>query len=417
VSGADRPASVTIDDLAAPRFPAEIEPIRDAMVQMAPALVLEPAALMDAAVEETGLDDFGAMDFVPRLELICQCLRTEAGLGPGGVVAAYTQLSGLLRNRLRLEEILKVHPEILEVDVARPIVICGLPRTGTTHLHNLLSADPALRSLPYWESEEPVKPFGEDPDGRIARTTVGLEVLNTALPYFKRMHEMTPDHVHEEIGLLAMDFSSMHFETMAPMPTWRDFYRSTDQRPHYAYMRKVLQALQWLRGGDRWVLKSPQHLEQFPALLDTFPDATFVVTHRDPVAVTLSLGTMMAYLARLNHDPVDPHHIAGYWADRLETMLRTCVDTREVLPAGQAIDVRFHEFMADDVAMVERVYGLAGQPFTPAVRAAMDAFMAEHERGRHGGVHYRFEDLGLDPAERRRALAFYVHRFEVAVEV
>jgi hypothetical protein len=386
------------------------------MAQMGAGLKLDAQALMDAAVDETGLEDFGSLDFVPRLELICECLANEAGLSPGGMVAVHTQLAGLLRNRLRLEDLLTRHPEILDLEVRAPIIICGLPRTGTTHLHNLLSADPALRSLPYWESEEPVKAFGEDPDGRIARTTVGLEVLNTGLPYFKRMHEMTPDHVHEEIGLIAMDFSGMQFETMAPMPTWQDYYRSHDQRPHYAYLRKVLQALQWLRGGDRWVLKSPQHLEQFPALVDTFPDATFVVTHRDPVAVTLSLGTMMSYLARLNRDPVDPHSISRYWADRLETMLRTCSETREVLPADRSIDVRFHEFMADDVAMVERVYAVAGQPFTPAVQAAMEAFMAENQRGRHGGIKYSFGPLGLDPAERRHALAFYVDRFGVEVE-
>ncbi len=294
-------------------------------------------------------------------------------------------------------------------------MICGLPRTGTTHLHNLLSADPGLRSLPYWESEEPVPP-PDEPDGRIERAAAALDVLNSALPYFKRMHEMTPEHVHEEIGLLAMDFSSMYFETMAPMPTWRDWYRSTDQRPHYAYMKKVLQVLQWLRGGKRWVLKSPQHLEQFPALLATFPDATFVVTHRDPVSVTASLGTMMAYVARLNLDPVDPVRIGGYWAERLESMLRTCVDTRGLLPGDRAIDVRFHEFMADDVAMVARVYAVADQPFGPSVREAMDTFMATHERGRHGAVTYRLEDLGIDRAERRSALQFYVDRFEVTVE-
>jgi len=222
--------------------------------------------------------------------------------------------------------------------------------------------------------------------------------------------------VHEEIQLLAMDFSTMLFETMALLPSWRDAYKATDQTPSYRYLRRVLQAMQWQRGGSRWVLKSPQHLEQFPALLDTFPDATFVVTHRDPVAVTLSLGTMMAYLARLNRDPIDSHYIARYWANRLETMLRTCVETRDVLPDEQAIDVRFHEFMADDVGMVERVYGVAGQPFTPAVRRAMDDFMAANQRGRHGGINYSFEQLGLDQGDRRHALAFYVDRFGVEVE-
>jgi sulfotransferase family protein len=412
---AERPPAVAIDDLANPRFPPEMEPIRAAMADMGAQLSLDPDVLMAAAVAETGLDDFGERDFVPRLEFICECLTKEAGLGPGGMVATFTQLQALLRNRLRVEDLVRRHPEILDLDVARPIIICGLPRTGTTHLHNLLSADPTLRSLPYWESEEPVN-RPEPVDGRNERTAMGLDVLNTAMPYFKRMHEMTPEHVHEEIGLIALDFSGMQFETMAPMPSWRDWYRAADQRPHYAYLKKVLQVLQFLRGGDRWVLKSPQHLEQFPALLATFPDATFVVTHRDPVSVTASLGTMLSYLARLSLDPVDPHRVAGYWAHRLETMLRACVDTRTMLPSDRAIDVGFQEFMADDVAMVRRVYEVAGQPFTPAVRKAMDDFMAEHERGRHGGVNYRFEDLGLDPAERRRALQFYVDRFEVEVE-
>jgi hypothetical protein len=415
VTAGARPASVVIDDLAAPRYPADAQPMIDAMAEYGATQSLEPDELMKAAVAEAGIDDFGATDFIERLELLCECLANEGGLGPGGVVALQARITRLLVNRLRLEDLVKRHPEILNVPVARPIIICGLPRTGTTHVHNLLSADPALRSLPYWESEEPVdRP--EPVDGRVERTAGNLEFINAALPYFKRMHDMTPQHVHEEIDLIGMDMSGMTIETMTPMPTWRDWYLTHDQRPHYAYLRKALQALTWLRGGDRWVLKSPQHMEQFPALLDTFPDATFVVTHRDPVSVTASLGTMMAYLARLNRDPVDPVYVAGYWADRLETMLRTCVATRDALPAGQAIDVRFAEFMADDVAMVRRVYEVAGQPFTSEVQVAMEAFMAANQRGRHGGLVYRFEDLGLDPGERRYALQFYVDRFEIEVE-
>ena len=411
----ERPAPVLIEDLAAPTFPPDADAIRAAMAEWGATLALEPDALMAAARDEAGLDDFGDEAFVERLALVCACLTKEAGLSPGGVAAAWVQLTGLLRNRLRVEDIVRRHPEILELPVNAPIVICGLPRTGTTHLHNLLSADPALRSLPYWESEEPVAAAGQ-PDDRAARTAAALDVLNLTMPYFKRMHEMTPEHVHEEIGLLALDFSSMYFETMAPMPSWQAFYRATDQRPHYAYLRKVLQVLQFLRGGERWVLKSPQHLEQFPALVDTFPDATFVVTHRDPVAVTASLGTMMSYLARLNLDPVDPHRIAGYWADRLESMLRACVDTRDQLPAHRSIDVRFSDFMADDLAMVGRVYDVAGQPMTDTARRAMATFMAGNQRGRHGGVIYRFPDIGLDQAERRAALQFYVDRFEVEAE-
>jgi hypothetical protein len=236
------------------------------------------------------------------------------------------------------------------------------------------------------------------------------------MPDFKRMHEMTADHVHEEIQLLAVDISSMLFETIAPMPTWRDHYLARDQQPSYAYLKKILQALQWLRGGSRWVLKSPQHLEQFPALVHTFPDATFVLTHRDPVSVTASMVTMLAYSTRLGHDRVDTRWIGEYWADRLEQMLHTCVDQRHLLPDGQTIDVRFDEFMDDDLAMVRRIYGLSGQPLTDEAVGAMDAFMAEHPRGRHGGVCYDLAQFGIDRARLGDSLAFYVDRFAVTGE-
>lgn len=416
-----RPAPVRIDDLAHPRFSPETAEILTAMAAMADGVQLEPDALMDAAVTKTGLSDFGADTFREPLDVLCAAFRTEAGLSGPGVVSNHALLVQLLSNRLLIQDLLQRHPEIHDVRIEAPIIVCGLPRTGTTHLHNLMAADPALRSLPYWESLEPVLPESErpapgEPDPRIARTAVALDFINSAMPYFKRMHEMTVDHVHEEIQLLAIDFSTMLFETTAAMPSWRDYYLAHDQTPHYEYMRTVLKVLQWLRGGDRWVLKSPQHIEQFPALRATFPDATFVVTHRDPVSVTTSVATMISYTARLSHERVDPNFIGGYWADRIERMLQSCADERDVLPAGQSIDVPFDEFMADDVAMVGRIYELAGQPMTDGARAAMQTFMDEHPRGKFGGIRYDLADFGLDPTERRQALRFYTDRFGVQQE-
>ena len=416
-----RPAPVRIDDLAHPRFSPETAEILTAMAAMADGVQLEPDALMDVAVAKTELSDFGDDTFREPLDVLCTAFRTEAGLSGPGIVSNHALLVQLLSNRLLIQDLLRRHPEIHDVRIEAPIIVCGLPRTGTTHLHNLMAADPALRSLPYWESLEPVLPESErpapgEPDPRIARTAVALDFVNTSMPYFKRMHEMTVDHVHEEIQLLAIDFSTMLFETTSAMPTWRDYYLAHDQTPHYEYMRTVLKVLQWLRGGERWVLKSPQHIEQFPALCATFPDATFVVTHRDAVSVTTSVATMITYTARLSHERVDPHFIGGYWADRIERMLRSCADERDVLPTGQSIDVPFDEFMADDVAMVGRIYELADQPMTDGARAAMQAFMDEHPRGKFGGIRYDLADFGLDPAERRRALRFYTDRFGVKQE-
>jgi hypothetical protein len=417
----DRPASVRIDDLAEPRFGDDARAVLDLMEESSSGITLEPEPLMQAARDETGLADYGPTDFVERLDVLCRAMRDEGGFNGAGILQQYVLLAGLLKNRLLLEDLWRRHPEILDVAITRPIIICGLPRTGTTHLHNLMSADPALRSLPYWESMEPVlaerdRAAPGEPDPRLARTAMALGFLDAAMPYFNRMHEMTVEHTHEEIQLLAIDVSTMLFETTAPMPLWRDHYLARDQRSSYAYLRKILQALQWLRGGTRWVLKSPQHLEQFPALVETFPDATFVVTHRDPVSVTASMVMMLAYSARLTRDRVDVEGIGHYWANRLELMLGRCTDEHHVLPADQTIDVHFDEFMADDLDMVRRVYELAGQPLDERSSTAMRAFMAEHPRGKFGAVHYDLTEFGLDAPERRRALSFYTDRFDVTLE-
>ncbi len=415
------PAAVRIDDLADPQFSDEVRAILDFMEEAGSHLSLDPAELMATARSETGLDHFGSDDFVERLAVLCDAMRREGGFNGAGIMQQHVFILGLLKNRLLIEDLIGRHPEILDEQIVAPIVICGLPRTGTTHLHNLLSADPALRSLPYWESLEPVLPEGDRPkagdrDPRLERTDMALSFLNTALPYFNRMHEMTVEHTHEEIQLLAIDFSTMLFETTAPMPSWRDAYLSRDQRPSYAYLRKVLQVLQWLRGGTRWVLKTPQHIEQFPALVDTFPDATFVVTHRDPVTVTASMVTMIAYTARLTRNRVDVAGMGNYWADRLERMLHKCAEERDALPADQTIDVHFDEFMADDMAMVGRIYELAGLPLDTRAKESMASFMATHPRGVHGTVVYDLSQFGLDADERRRALAFYTERFGVTAE-
>jgi Sulfotransferase family len=415
---------VRIEDLGDPQFPPSIAAALAAVEPFAAELVLEPDPLCDQAVTETGLSSFGDESFRERLTVLTGALRDEAGLSPMGVVSAHGALVKLLKNRLLVEDRIARHPEILELPVVAPIVIAGQPRTGTTHLHNLMAADPALRSLPYWESLEPVLPATEradvangTPDPRRARTEAGLVFLNEALPYFKRMHEMTVDHVHEEIQLLAIDFSTMLFETMAVMPTWRDYYLAHDQTPSYRYLKRVLQVLQWERGGNRWVLKSPQHLEQFAALVNVFPDATFVVPHRDPVSVIASNATMLAYTARLSAADPDPAAIGQYWSERIQQMLEAGMRDRDVLPSERSLDVRFHEFMADDIATVRRIYDVADQPFDPDVEAAMTQFIAEHPRGRHGGVRYDLEgDFGIDPVALRAAMRDYVARFGVEEE-
>ena len=232
------------------------------------------------------------------------------------------------------------------------------------------------------------------------------------MPYFQLMHEMTVDHIHEDIGLMVQDFSSAFFTTLTHLPRWSDHLRDNDQTPGYQFLRMMLQVLSHQDGTTRrWVLKSPQHLEQFVPIMKVFPDATFIVTHRDPVDVAVSMATMMTYTMRMSVDDVDVPTVAGYWIDRIDEMLSACLRDHDKLPAERTIDVRFDEFMADDLAMVQRVWDTAGYVPNDESRAAVTEYLAGHTRGRLGTVDYRAEDLGLDRNELRRRFAPYVERF------
>jgi hypothetical protein len=411
------PETVRLTDLAEPAFSADVSAIFEVMGTMAEGLALEADQLHAMATAQTGLVDFGPRDYAERLDVLLGAMRQVDGLTPAGVLNLHSQLLQLLKNRLRLVDLLARHPEIADLELVAPVVIAGLPRTGTTHLHNLLSAGPTFRSLPYWESVEPFPAPAEadDIEPRRERTGQATWFADEAMPYFKRMHEMAGDHVHEEIALLANDFSTMFFETIAEVPAWRDHYLAADQTPHYAHLRLQLKALQHLRGAEngrcRWLLKSPQHLEQLPVLAEAFPGATVVITHRDPVAVTVSMATMVAYTSRMHRTPVPVHRIGAYWADRIEIMLSALVRDRDVLAPEHSTDIRFGDFMADDLATARRVLELAGESVSPEAETAMAAYLGGHQRDRHGRIDYRAEDLGLDVEELAERFAGYHARF------
>jgi len=414
----ERRGSVTdhirIDDLAAPTFTPMATDLLAGMGTLAGDCPLTSEAVHRRAADETGLRSFGPKDYEERLVVLLEALRSVPDVTDSGRVGFFLQIVQLLKNRLLLTDLLVTHPEITSLELEPPVVIVGLPRTGTTHLHNLLAADPGSRSLPYWESLEPVPTpaeVGAMPDPRRERTDAAVWFINETMPLFPLMHEMTTDHVHEEIQLLAVDFSTMFFETLADVPGWRAYYQAHDQTPHYRYLRVMLQALQFLRPGGPWVLKSPQHLEQLGPLNQVFPDAVTVVTHRDPVAVTVSMATMIAYSARTHTDHVDPIAIGSAWANRIHELLSACMRDRALLPAERSMDLRFGDFMADESGALDRIYALAGRRLSDEARSAMTSYLAGHQRGRLGSIAYRAEDVGLDVDELTERFRPYVERF------
>jgi len=410
------PVEIDIDDLLQPRLnEAQIAAI--AYGDATPVEFTE-TAILDAARAKTGLSDFGPDDFRERLNMLLDEWNADTGLSNIHRITLWGYVTRYAANRLLIQDILKRHPEIHDEVIDRPIIVAGLPRSGTTHLVNLIAADKRLRSLPLWESYEPLRLPGEAmlPDGadpRWQRCADAWTGMKATVPLLASMHPMEPDHIHEELELMGPDFASYNFEWISIIPKWRDHYYATDQTPHYEYMKTVLKILQWIRGPKRWVLKCPQHLEQLPVLRKVFPDATVAITHRDPVAVIQSAVTMIVYGQRLYRKKVEAKRIVDYWIDRVEHLLRACVADRAVWPAAQSVDVPFNEFMADDIAMVEKIYAKAGLPMTDAARAQIQAFLKNHPRGKEGQVVYHLErDFGVSPNALRERFKFYFDAFD-----
>ncbi|AZI38114.1 sulfotransferase [Caenibius tardaugens NBRC 16725] len=386
-------------------------------------IALTEQAILDAARHQTGLHDFGADDFRERLNILLDEWNGDPAMTQIWRLTLLGYATRYAANRLLIHDTLQRHPEIHDEQIDRPIIIAGLPRSGTTHLVNLIAADTRLQALPLWESYEPVPLPGEGllPDGtdpRYQRCADAWERSQQISPVIAAMHPMNPDHIHEELELMGPDFASYNFEWIGRVPGWRDHYYATDQTPHYEYMKTVLKLLQWRNGKKRWVLKCPQHLEQLGVLKSVFPDAVVAITHRDPVAVIQSAVTMQAYSARMQRTEVDAPWLIAYWTDRVEHLLRACVADRAVWPADQSIDVPFHEFMADDVAMVGKIFARAQLPMTDRAHAEIAAHMAAHQRGKEGRMVYNLErDFGVKPDVLRERFRFYFDAFPVKAEV
>lgn len=416
-----RPAEgIEITDLLQPVLTPFQRAIMDGAAKVP--VELSVSAVLEAAQAATGLVDFGPQDFLSRLQLWLQSMNEDLGLTELGRANLFHECVRHASNRLRIEDLVKRHPEILGIQIEKPIIVLGLPRSGTTHLLNLMSSDTRLRSLPYWESIEPVPASHEqglsrEADPRMLRCQEGWEQFDPLLPLLKNMHEMSPLHVHEENELQGADFSHYNIEWVSRPYRWRDHYLKTDQTPHYQYMKKTLQVLTWLQGPNRWVLKSPQHLENLIPLINAFPDATVVMTHRDPVAVIQSAITMIAYGDRVRRKTIEPEVTARYWIDRIEHLLRCCVRDHDKIPAQQRLDVMFHEVTTDVNKVIGNIYGMAGMQLTDTAQAQFSAYLRANPRGKYGQILYHLQrDFGVDPTQLRERFQFYFDKFSIRAE-
>ncbi len=416
--------AIDFDDLTAPR----LTDVQRQVLEFTEARRVEfdVDRMMAEAVAEAGVSDLddtdGCNGFAERLSEHIAAIEGDEGLTQLTRGTLRQRVVRLLRNRLSLNELVRRYPEIESIPIEKPFIVVGMPRSGTTHLVNLIAADPRRRALPYWESQDPIPARGQGPDvfgvdPRYARAKAEHDALMASAPVVAAMHDRYPEAIEEEVELLDLDLAGYVLEWHARVPRWRDYYLQLDQRRHYAYLRRVLQALTFLRGPRTWVLKSPQHCEQLGALMATFPDATVAFTHRDPVAVVQSAITMMAYSDRLRRTSIDPQWLLDYWTDRVHRLLSACVRDRDLVPAERSIDVSFHQLNGNEMPLLEELYGRGGVELTAKTRHRFQQYLDGNPRGKHGRLHYDLQrHFGVSAGELRERFGFYFDRFDVRPE-
>ena len=436
-----KPKTYVFDDLAQPRYTL----LQKALINLAKKRQVEltQEAVLNAARERTQLSDFGADDFRQRLQILLDDYNHDPFISALGRGQMFDDLVRCASNRALIYQRFNANQDWQNYQLATPLAVAGLPRSGTTHLVNLLAADTRYQSIPLWRMQEPFHVADKEratlslkiaakllrlitgstdtahSDPRYLRCSLRWSAMQMTGPALAAMHPMNPDHIHEELELMTYDFASNMFEWTSVVPRYRDFYLASEQTPHYEFLRDVLKLMAIDEGTHRpYVLKCVQNPEQLAAMHHAFPQAAMVFTHRDPVAVLQSTATMIAYGHRILRTRVEPKKVLEYWADRFEHLLRAYVRDRAIWTHEQSLDIRFDEFMSDQIATLERIYAHHNLSLTAKAREQMQHFIHSHPRAKHGRVQYKLkEHFGVDADKLRQRFDFYFDAFNVQPEL
>jgi Sulfotransferase family len=379
---------------------------------------VEVDQIVTTACERARSEDFGGDSWREGLEVLVHSLNTEAALNEIGVGAMTDQIVGYLVNRLQVEQWYGAYPEIGEQQVVAPLFGLGLPRTGSTALSFLLAQDPARRSLRVWEASKPCPPpetATEHTDPRIAEAQAGIDFTNDMFTGFAGMLPTAADGPQECLLLMALEFRSLIFEGMSLVPSYTAWLLQCDMEPAYRYHQRVLKLLQWHCPPDRWWLKTPTHMLSIDALNAVYPDARFVMTHRDVGKVLPSVCALYNTLISVLTDRPDPIAIGARNSALWRTALERLIDFRDRGNEDRFFDLSFEAVQRDPIGQVTRLYAGLGDDLSDEACRRMRDWWAESSKDRSGPGRYSPEAFGLDPATIAEQFAFYNERFDVPV--
>mgnify|MGYP000223982382 FL=1 len=386
---------------------------------------LDKHFLMDQAVAATGLDDFGDRWFERPFDALLDSVKHEARLNAAGDFSAMKQFHHVLRDRLYAQMWFKRHPEILARPLKNPVVIVGPMRSGTTRLHRLLASDQRFAHLRSFETISPVpRPefedvlAGEKEDFRPKLAARIMKVARLANPRTLSIHPTGPYEPEEELGLLVARMWSMKHDAQWHVPSYAQWCEGENPVEAYRHMANLLRLIGWSQQESSlrpWILKTPQHMLDLPALLEVFPDARLIFTHRDPKQVVGSAASLAWNQTIIYSDHNDPAQTGRQWLGKTATMIERMRAARDAIPRDRMIDVQYDDMETDWRGTMERVYRFLELDMAPAVDG-MQRFLDRSARLKRRPHRYSLAEFGLRADEVDERFANYTATYGIPVE-
>jgi hypothetical protein len=384
-----------------------------------PLTSLDPDHMMRAARRSTGLTDWGTDDFIEPLRKLSAVAATRP-LTPLAQFITRQVCVKAIKNRLWIEDYIRRFPEVEDIKLPRPVFILGFPRTGTTLLQNLMAVTPGQRALRFWELAGPV-PAHTDPakDLKIRRGR-GRNIIKAAYfiaPEQRFIHHISVDSAEECWPLFFNAFQVMNYDLTADFNDFGDWLIQRDMAPAYRYYRRTLQLMAHWQPTERFLLKCPEHLWFLDALMEVFPDACVVWTHRDPVASVASYASLSSLQRRMVYGRMDPPAIGRHIQQRFKMGVERAMAARDRIgDESRFFDVDFQQLVEDPIKMVGRIQDHFGLERAADSEQQMRAFLTNDRADKRGRHRYSTEQWGLDPESVRRDFAPYIDRFSIPVK-